>query len=60
MAPKVLSCKYEKTIQDLSRKDLVRDLDSVNIVDTHYNNYSVSKSTKVSCKELGCRQIKNI
>lgn len=49
-----------KTIQELLKGNLVRDLDNININDMHCNSCSVSKSTKASCKELGNRQMTNV
>lgn len=49
-----------KTIQELSKGNLVRGLDNININDMHCNSCSVSKSTKAPCKELGSRQTKNV
>lgn len=49
-----------RTIQELSRKDLVRGLNNVNINNIHCSSCSVSKSTKAPCKALGYRQTKNV
>lgn len=49
-----------KTIQELSRKDLVRGLDNVKIIDAHCSSCSISKSTKAPCKVLSSRQTKNV
>lgn len=51
-----------ETIRKLSKGNLIRGLDNVNINinDAHCSSCSIGKSTKAFCKEVDHRQTKNV